>query len=92
MFNENLTTVNMRNGTTAEEIVEATVGKLEEHLIPLENVMFVATDGCSSMLGSENGVHSLLRRRLPHLPCWGGRVCHDCSNLLKVCPCEFEID
>ena len=42
MFKENLTTINMKNGTTAEEIVEATLGKLEEYLIPLENIIFVS--------------------------------------------------
>ena len=89
MLQERLTTIIMRNCTTAEEIVEASLGKLEEYLIPLEHLMFVATDSSSSMLGSENGVHLLIRRKLPHLPCWGGCVCHYCSNLLKVW-CEFE--
>ena len=36
------------------------------------------------MLGDDNGVHSILRRRIPHLPRWGGCSCHDLSNLLKA--------
>ena len=81
---ENLTTISMEGGTTAAEIVDAVFSQLESFLIPLENIMIVTTDGCSTMLGNENGVHSLMRRRLPHLPTWGGCTCHDLSNLLKA--------
>ena len=58
---ENLTTISMESGTTAEEIVEAVFGQLEEFLIPINNIMVVTTDGCSTMLGSDNGVHTLMR-------------------------------
>jgi hypothetical protein len=58
---ENLTTISMESGTTAEEIVDAVIGQLEEFLIPLENIMVVTTDGCSTILGSDNGVHTLMR-------------------------------
>ena len=81
---ENLYTISMEGGTTAAEIVDAVFGQLESFLIPLENIMVVTTDGCSTMLGSDNGVHALMRRRLPHLPSWGGCTCHDLSNLLKA--------
>ena len=74
----------MQGGTTAEEIVELLVNLLEEYMIPLENIIVVSTDGCATMLGVDNGVHTLLRRKIPHLPAWGGCTCHDCSNLLKA--------
>ena len=58
---ENLTTISMDSGTTAQEIVDAVIGVVEEFLIPLEHVMVVTTDGCSTMLRSDNGVHTLMR-------------------------------
>jgi hypothetical protein len=36
------------------------------------------------MLGSEGGLHALLRYMIPHLPAFGGCNCHDCSNILKA--------
>ena len=36
------------------------------------------------MLSEDEGVHALLICRLPHLPHWGGRSCHDASNILKA--------
>ena len=41
---ENLTTISMDSGTTAQEIVDAVIGVVEEFLIPLEHVMVVTTD------------------------------------------------
>ena len=58
---ENLTTISMEAGTTATEIVDVVLGQLEQFLIPLDNIMVVTTDGCSTMLGSDNGVHALMR-------------------------------
>ena len=58
IFKENLS---MDSGTTAQEIVDAVIGVVEEFLIPLEHVMVVTTDGCSTMLRSDNGVHTLMR-------------------------------
>ena len=60
----------MQGGTTAEEIVELLVNLLEEYMIPLENIIVVSTDGCATMLGVDNGVHTLLRRKIPNLPAW----------------------
>ena len=126
---DNFTTIDIKEGTTAEEVVDLIFGKLEEKRIPLENIVCVSlegvgeikqeknqqfnvcindfhqvtTDGCSTMLGEQNGVHALmrwdsvryeiiicLRRRLPHLPKWGGCTCHDCSNILKVSCNQLE--
>ena len=42
MLKENLITIDMKAGTTAEEIVEIVLGKLEEYLIPLDNIIFVS--------------------------------------------------
>ena len=81
---QNLTTLSMEKGTSASEIVDIVFGFLESNLIPLSNIVVVTTDGCSTMLGEENGVQSLMRRRLDHLPHWGGCSCHDLSNLLKA--------
>ena len=81
---QNLTTLSMDRGTTAQEIVDVVVGFFESNLIPLGNIMVVTTDGCSTMLGEDNGVQALLRSRIPHLPHWGGCSCHDLSNLLKA--------
>ena len=80
----NFTTISMEKGTTASEIVDSIVQEFDASFIPLENIVTIVTDGCSSMLGEEGGVHALLRQRLPHLPHWGGCSCHDCSNILKA--------
>ena len=80
---QNFTTISMEKGTSAIEIVEALVTEFDSCFIPLKNIMTIVTDGCSTMLGEEGGVHALLRQRLPHLPRWGGCNCHDCSNILK---------
>ena len=69
---ENLTTISMDEGTSAEEVKEAVFSYLDSLLIPLSNIMTVSTDGCSTMLGDEGGVHELMRQRIPHLPHWGG--------------------
>ena len=42
MLKENLITIDMKGGTTAEEIVEIVLGKLEEYEIPFENIIFVS--------------------------------------------------
>ena len=44
MLKENLITIDMKAGTTAEEIVETVLGKLEEYRIPVENIVFVSID------------------------------------------------
>ena len=81
---QNFTTISMEKGTSAAEIVDALVKEFDESFIPLTNIVTIVTDGCSTMLGEEGGVHALLRQRLPHLPRWGGCSCHDCSNILKA--------
>ena len=81
---QNLTTLSMDQGTSAQEVVDVVVEFFESNLIPLNNIIVVTTDGCSTMLGDDNGVQSILRRRIPHLPRWGGCSCHDLSNLLKA--------
>ena len=81
---QNLTTLSMDRGTSGEEIVDVVIGFFESNLIPLSNIVVVTTDGCSTMLGVDNGVQSILRTRIPHLPRWGGCSCHDMSNLLKA--------
>ena len=81
---QNLTTLSMDKGTSAREIVDVVVEFFESNLIPLSNIIVVTTDGCSTMLGDDNGVQSILRTRIPHLPRWGGCSCHDLSNLLKA--------
>ena len=80
---QNLSTVSLEGGTTAQEIVDAVTNEIETNLIPIQNVVFVTTDGCSTMIGADNGVHALFRKILPHLPSWGGCVAHDASNILK---------
>ena len=80
----NFTTISMEKGTSASEIVDAIVLEFDSSFIPLTNIVTIVTDGCSTMLGDEGGVHALLRQRLPHLPHWGGCSCHDCSNILKA--------
>ena len=80
---QNFSTVSLEGGTSAQEIVDAVVNEFETNLIPITNIVFITTDGCSTMLGSENGVHALFRKILPHLPSWGGCVAHDASNILK---------
>ena len=80
---QNFCTVSLEGGTTAQEIVDAVVDEFEKNLVPVANVVFVTTDGCSTMIGKDNGVHTLMRKILPHLPSWGGCVAHDASNILK---------
>ena len=80
---QNFSTVSLEGGTTAQELVDAVTNELERNLVPIKNVVFVTTDGCSTMIGEENGVHALFRKILPHLPSWGGCVAHDASNILK---------
>ena len=77
-------TIEMKDGTKAEEIVEAVVKALECNSIPLSNLVTISTDGCSAMLGKFKGVHALLRERLPWLPDWGGCMAHSPSNMLKA--------
>ena len=81
---QNLTTVSMLEGTSAQELCDAIVKVFEDRLIPLAHIVSLSTDGCSVMLGDEGGLHALLRQRIPHLPRWGGCSCHDCSNILKA--------
>jgi hypothetical protein len=80
---ENMTTVSMNKGTSAREIMDTVLGVFDQNLIPLSNIIKFTTDGCSTMLGEEGGLHTLLRERMPNLPQWGGCTCHDCANLLK---------
>ena len=67
-----LETIEMKAGTTAEEIVEAVFKVLATNNIPEKNLVTISTDGCSAMLGKFKGVHALMRERLPWLPDWGG--------------------
>lgn len=42
IIKENLVTIDMKGGSTAEEIVETVLGKLEEYGIPIENIIVVS--------------------------------------------------
>ena len=80
-------TESLEGGTTAQELVDAVTNEFESNLVPIANVVFVTTDGCSTMIGAGNGVHALFRKILPHLPSWGGCVADDSSNNTQVsCP------
>lgn len=83
VMKQNFSTVSLEGGTTAQEIVDAVSYEFERNLIPISNIVFITTDGCSTMIGADNGVHALFRKILPHLPSWGGCVAHDASNMLK---------
>ena len=50
----------MKKGTTASEIVDAIIFEFDSNFIPLSNIVTIVTDGCSTMLGEEGGVHALL--------------------------------
>jgi hypothetical protein len=65
---ENLMTIDMRAGTSAEEVTEIVFGRLEELRVPLEHIIQAATDGCTTMLGSENGVHAIFRSAMHSKP------------------------
>ena len=80
---QNFAAVSLEGGTSAQELVDAVTNEFESNLVPIANVVFITTDGCSTMIGAENGVHALFRKILPHLPSWGGCVAHDSSNILK---------
>lgn len=80
----NFKVVEMTGSTTAEDIVAAVFGALDNVSIPRNNIVSISTDGCSTMLGSMNGVHALMRETLPHLPDWGGCMAHSPSNMLKA--------
>ena len=67
----------LEKGTTAVEIVDTIVNEFDASFIPLEKIVTIVTDGCSTMLGEEGGVHPVLRQRLPNLPHWGGCSWHD---------------
>ena len=69
---ENLTTISLEKGTSAEEVKDAVFSYLDSLLIPLSNIMTVSTNGCNTMLGDDGGVHEVMRQRIPHLPHWGG--------------------
>ena len=79
-----LETIEMKAGTTAEEIVEAVFRVLDTNNIQEKNLVTISTDGCSAMLGRFKGVHALMRERLPWLPDWGGCMAHSPSNMLKA--------
>ena len=83
VIKQNFSAISLDGGTTAQEIVDAVTNELETNLVPISNVVFITTDGCSTMIGVDNGVHTLFRKILPHLPSWGGCVAHDASNILK---------
>ena len=73
----NFRIIEMTGTTTAADIVAAVYGALDSAFIPMINIVSISTDGCSTMLGSMNGVHTIMRESLPHLP--------DCpTNILKA--------
>ena len=80
----NFRIIEMTGTTTAADIVAAVYGALDSALIPRSNIVSISTDGCSTMLGSMNGVHTIMRESLPHLPDWGGCMAHSPSNMLKA--------
>ena len=77
------TTISMEEGTKAEDIKEAVVHALESSGLSLDKLVNITTDGCSTMLGIINGVHTLFRELVPTLPDWGGCLSHDSSHLLQ---------
>lgn len=81
---EFLESVEMKEGTSAEEIVHEVFKIIDENLIPETNVVTISTDGCSTMIGRFAGVHALMRKRLLWLPDWGGCMAHSPSNMLKA--------
>ena len=80
----NFRVVEMTGSTTAAAIVDAVFEALDVGFIPRTNIVSLSTDGCSTMLGSKNGVHALMRESLPYLPDWGGCMAHSPSNMLKA--------
>jgi hypothetical protein len=79
-----LETVDMEEGTTAEEICEAVFKVIDSNLIPDRHIVTISTDGCSTMLGRFGGVHAIMRKRLPWLPDWEGCMAHSPINMLKT--------
>ena len=51
VMKQNFSTVSLEGGTTAQEIVDAVSNEFEINLIPISNVVFITTDGCSTMIG-----------------------------------------
>ena len=58
----NFRIVEMKGNTSAEDIVGAVFEALDTKFIPRENIVSISTDGCSTMLGAVNGVHTLMRK------------------------------
>ena len=77
-------TIEMKEGTWAEEITQAVFGAIDSNNIPDSNIVTISTDGCNAVLGKFKGVHALMRKRLPWLPDWGGCMAHSPSNMLKA--------
>ena len=84
MIKTNFKLIEMTGTMYAEDIVSAVFEALDKVYIPRSNVVTISTDGCSTMLGSINGVHAIMRKALPHLPDWGGCMAHSPSNMLKA--------
>ena len=79
----NFTTQSLEGGSTAEEITDSVLSELDGNLIPKENLISTATDGCPTMIGRLNGVHAKIRDEVTHLPDFGGCPAHDASNSRK---------
>ena len=74
MVKTNFSVEEMTGNTNGEVLLAAVLEALDQVFIPRTNVVSISTDGCSTMLGTENGVHALMRKVLPHIPDWGGCI------------------
>ena len=79
----NFTTIEVLQDTKGESIANMVLETLDEHMIPLQNLVSVQTDGCAAMLGRYKGTQTILRQKVPHLPDFGGCEGHDACNILK---------
>ena len=75
-------TVKLEEGTSAEEVGEAVINRLEKE-VPIKMMMQAQTDGAPVMIGLISGALEYIRKKVPTLPSWGGCPDHDLSNLLK---------
>jgi hypothetical protein len=80
----NLTTVEVTEDSTGENICKTVFKVLEEFEVPKENLVSDQTDGCSTMLGKFRGCHEFAKKQVPQLPDLGGCECHDACNCIKA--------
>ncbi|KAJ8046685.1 Zinc finger BED domain-containing protein 5 [Holothuria leucospilota] len=72
---------------TAEGVFNAIKSLLDLHKIPLSNIIGLATDNCSSMMGSESRFQALMKQGISGLFVIGC-ICHSialCANFASKC-------